>query len=1179
MQALPRDRDRRVNRPVRVCDMEELFGLSMNVIMVFLLAIFLVGMVIIAGAALRNRIMLKLGLRNIPRRRAQTVLIIVGIMLSTVITTAAFGTGDTLSYSIRNLAVTGLRTVDEVIIPARAGAEDNLRRAPYIPQERFLQLQRQIADLESIDGFMPVIDEEVPTVNPRTSLSEGSMRMVGLDPALLQGFGNFESTSGEEVLLDDLGPDDVYLTDKGAEELDTVAGDQLHLFIRDNRVTINVREVIKHDGLAGTDPTILLPLDRAQRIFDRPGQINIIVVSNLGGVREGAELSKEVTRELRILLTDREVADQLKGLLNQDAVLKALQEKEESLDRDDGQDLSHLRTELQREELSDELISLLSDRDVTDLVEETLDEDGLQEVQREASTLVAELAEFRVLELKRIALKVADEVGTGVTTLFITMGLFSILVGVLLIFLIFVMLAAARKSEMGMARAVGARRGHLVQMFVFEGTAYALVAAAVGVLLGLAVSALMVGIMNWIISQFDVDFRLTIHFEPRSVIVAYCLGMVITFATIAVSAYRVSRLNIVVAIRGLPETLLPSGEPPISARLLGVPKAVVRPINFLVRGIMSLPRRRFTSFLGYLGLAALWVIIFPVWIIDVVVAVFRFIWPYLLRGWLTSVIGALIVWLGISQGRDSIFYAGGSLVIIGLGLLGRKALQRTTLRPEVRDRIAFTLMGLVMLAFWALPPDTFEGLTGHLEGDFEMMFVSGVFMVTAAVWTVMYNAGLLLRAFTLILGRVGRLRPVLVTAVAYPMSAKFRTGLTLAMFSLVMFTVVVMSVIVDSFGTSITSDVDLVTGGWDIEGDVNFNTPIQDIRQAIENQPKLNIDDFQSIGGYTTVRIDARQVGTSQQRWRGYRIWAADDDYLANSGYRLKLIADGYGPGEVQVWEALKNDPSLTVVEGSVVPTREGDEDGSEFFEIEGVFYEDEKMSPVDIEIREPLTGVIFPLKVIGVMDRVHDPFEEWRGMLTSKSALDQAIPFPVPTSTYAFMVGDGMDQDRVSKDLEASFRENGMETSVLEDDIKRGVAGIRSFYYLLIGFMALGLVVGIAGLGVVSTRAVVERRQQIGVLRAIGYRRRMIELSFLLESSFVSLLGIGIGVGLGTMLSYNAISDIRAEEGIDTLRYSVPWLQIMAIVAVAYVFSLAATLLPARQASRIYPAEALRYE
>ena len=65
---------------------------------------------------------------------------------------------------------------------------------------------------------------------------------------------------------------------------------------------------------------------------------------------------------------------------------------------------------------------------------------------------------------------------------------FSIAAGVLLIFLIFVMLAAERRSELGIARAVGTRRGHLVQMFLFEGAAYDLAAALVGAVLGAGVA-------------------------------------------------------------------------------------------------------------------------------------------------------------------------------------------------------------------------------------------------------------------------------------------------------------------------------------------------------------------------------------------------------------------------------------------------------------------------------------------------------------------------------------------------------------------------------------------------------------------------------------------------------------------------------------------------------------------
>ena len=76
---------------------------------------------------------------------------------------------------------------------------------------------------------------------------------------------------------------------------------------------------------------------------------------------------------------------------------------------------------------------------------------------------------LEVATAKQDALDDADEAGNAFMSLFTTFGTFSIAAGILLIFLIFVMLAAERRGELGIARAVGTRRGHLVQMFVFEG--------------------------------------------------------------------------------------------------------------------------------------------------------------------------------------------------------------------------------------------------------------------------------------------------------------------------------------------------------------------------------------------------------------------------------------------------------------------------------------------------------------------------------------------------------------------------------------------------------------------------------------------------------------------------------------------------------------------------------------
>ena len=156
---------------------------------------------------------------------------------------------------------------------------------------------------------------------------------------------------------------------------------------------------------------------------------------------------------------------------------------------------------------------------------------------------------------KKNALETADSIGASFMAFFTTFGSFSIAAGILLIFLIFVMLAAERRGELGIARAVGTRRGHLVQMFLYEGAAYDLIAAAVGALIGIAVAY---GMTLAIASAFASggDFHVAYAVKPASVVVAYAIGVLLTFAVVVFSAWRVSRMNIVSAIRNLPDPAL-----------------------------------------------------------------------------------------------------------------------------------------------------------------------------------------------------------------------------------------------------------------------------------------------------------------------------------------------------------------------------------------------------------------------------------------------------------------------------------------------------------------------------------------------------------------------------------------------------------------------------------------------
>jgi putative ABC transport system permease protein len=231
----------------------------------------------------------------------------------------------------------------------------------------------------------------------------------------------------------------------------------------------------------------------------------------------------------------------------------------------------------------------------------------------------------------------------------------------------------------------------------------------------------------------------------------------------------------------------------------------------------------------------------------------------------------------------------------------------------------------------------------------------------------------------------------------------------------------------------------------------------------------------------------------------------------------------------------------------------------------------------VEVEVLDEATGETVTLTIIGVLKETFPPF--MFGLGTSQKALTEAFGAQAELTVHFFGLAENADVGAIADALEVTFLMNGMEADVLAEEMEKLVGTQLTFNYILQGFMGLGLVVGVAALGVISARSVVERRQQIGVLRAIGFQRGMVQISFLLESSFVALLGIGLGSVLGLILAYNIIQNIANEGGLENIKFAVPWLNLTVIFLIAYGASLLTTYLPARQASRVYPAQALRYE
>jgi len=363
------------------------------------------------------------------------------------------------------------------------------------------------------------------------------------------------------------------------------------------------------------------------------------------------------------------------------------------------------------------------------------------------------------------------------------------------------------------------------------------------------------------------------------------------------------------------------------------------------------------------------------------------------------------------------------------------------------------------------------------------------------------------------------------------------------MFSLVIFTLMIFAIL-SNLENVVEKQPDLISGGFDVRGQIEPELPIDNPNDVIASSGgQLSISDFTLITAQARLRVEARQDGVEDLGFRGARIRASDETWLRNNTFELTHWDPEYGSTSEEIWAAVAADPTLAVVNGNIIETA-GFGGGGPFegtaLRIEGVVAsEPGDMVGVDITIRPPVGqgggGRSVGRKVIGVLDRFADLYDFGvTDIYMNPAVLQELSDKPVPFVDYKFRLADGSRADEITRLLETVFIEHGMTASSIEQEIADSQAQNNAFNLLFQGFMGLGLLVGVAALGVVSFRAVVERRQSIGMMRALGFKGRMIEIQFLMESGVVAVLGAALGVGLGTLIGWNIFNAIRAEsEGV----------------------------------------------
>jgi putative ABC transport system permease protein len=315
------------------------------------------------------------------------------------------------------------------------------------------------------------------------------------------------------------------------------------------------------------------------------------------------------------------------------------------------------------------------------------------------------------------------------------------------------------------------------------------------------------------------------------------------------------------------------------------------------------------------------------------------------------------------------------------------------------------------------------------------------------------------------------------------------------------------------------------------------------------------------------------ELGPGVRRWRSYTLQEVDSGFISGLRSPLAARADGFG-SDAEVWEAVRSRAGLAVVGGSAVGSRDLDGSLSTAFRFASLFQDVTRFQPIDLWVRDERGGRSAKLTVVGVLDaRVSFGPGVYANAGTFESA---GAPLPQRV-VYYFKASPWVQPEALVLGLNISFGDRGLRAATIGDEVRR-VQSVRELLNeLLQRFFGIGLLAGLAALGVISLRTVVERRQQIGVLRALGFRRHVVRLSLLLETSLVGLLGIGLGVLLGLALARRLVDHLGRQY--PEIIFSIPWEQIGLIVLSAYLSAMAMAALPLWRVGRIEPARALRYE
>jgi len=222
--------------------------------------------------------------------------------------------------------------------------------------------------------------------------------------------------------------------------------------------------------------------------------------------------------------------------------------------------------------------------------------------------------------------------------------------------------------------------------------------------------------------------------------------------------------------------------------------------------------------------------------------------------------------------------------------------------------------------------------------------------------------------------------------------------------------------------------------------------------------------------------------------------------------------------------------------------------------------------------------------QVVGILEKKGNPATD-NAILMAEEEVQELFSIQEDYSLIVIGLKDDADNAQVKEIAERAIRrdrgqkigEEDFSISSPQDTLEAFNSILLAVQILLVGIAGISLLVGAIGILNTMYTAVLERRREIGIMKAIGAKNNYIQNIFLIESGLLGLTGgiIGLLLGIGIAKLVELIAYLSL--GQTLIQATIPlWLIIGSLVFAFLIGALSGTL-PARQASKLHPVDALR--